>query len=207
MRDVGSAKSENDRGNQPDQSDTDSREQRLSHDGPIVPSPFAAAWIERLRTRDPQRALDVAMGRGRHTLPLARAGYRTFGVDRRLDAVRDAAERAREAGLTIAVWCADLASFPLPPRRFDLLVVTRYLQRDLFGAIQDAVAPGGAVIYETFTVAQRDFGVGPMSPDHLLRPGELRERFERFDILFYEEVNTTEAVARLVARRPATMRD
>ena len=83
-----------------------------------------------------------------------------------------------------------------------LLVVTRYLQRDLFDSIRAAVIPDGVVVYETFTVHQRALGWGPTSPAHLLEPGELRARFDGFDILFYEEVIEPEAVARLVARRP-----
>lgn len=81
------------------------------------------------------------------------------------------------------------------------MVVTRYLQRDLLGPIRDAVAPGGIVIYETFTSNQRVHGVGPKSAEHLLDPGELRERFDGFDVLFYEEVLRPEALARLVARK------
>jgi SAM-dependent methyltransferase len=141
------------------------------------------------------------MGAGRHALPLARAGYRTFGVDRRFEAVRDACVRARESGLEISAWCADLTAYPLPRNLFDLVVVSRYLQRDMFGAIREAVAPGGIVIYETFTVHQRELGTGPTSPDHLLHPGELRERFSGFEIVFYEETRAPEAVARAVARR------
>ena len=57
------------------------------------------------------------------------------------------------------------------------------------------------MIYETFTVNQRRLGFGPTSPDHLLEPGELRRHFEGFDVLFYEEVDAPEAVARIVARR------
>jgi len=141
------------------------------------------------------------MGRGRHALALARAGYRTFGVDRRIDALRDASARARNAGLSLLAWCADLTEFPLPQNRFDLVVVARYLQRDLFPSIQHAVVAGGAVIYETFTVEQRELGFGPASGHHLLLPGELRARFAGFEILFYEEVKTPEAVARLAARK------
>ena len=143
------------------------------------------------------------MGRGRHALLLAARGYRAFGVDVALDAVRSAMREAAKRNLPLHAWCADLTAAPLPDARIDLVVVTRYLQRDLFGAIRDAAIPGGIVIYETFTVAQRSLGFGPRSPDHLLEPGELRRRFEGFEILFYEEVVAAEAVARIVARRSA----
>ncbi len=146
----------------------------------------------------------MAMGRGRHALVCAGLGYRVFGVDVNLDAVRAAASEAARQGLRIRSWCADLTATPLPRERFEAVVVTRYLQRDLFEPIRHAVTPGGIVLYETFTSNQRAHGVGPTSPDHLLEPGELRERFEGFDVLFYEEVLRPEAVARLVARKPGT---
>jgi tellurite methyltransferase len=178
----------------------------------MSPSTFAAAWIGQLApyisrgasrsSRSAGRALDVAMGRGRHALVLARNGFHTFGVDVKLDAVRDAVAAAALEGLTIHGWCADLTMFPLPHDAFDLVVVTRYLQRDLFASLRAAVRPGGCVIYETFTVRQRELGVGPTSPDHLLAPGELQELFRGWEILFYEEVAAPEAVARLVARKP-----
>jgi tellurite methyltransferase len=167
----------------------------------MSPSPFIVEWVERIaREREGQRALDVAMGRGRHAVPLARAGFRTFGVDMKLDAVRDALAAARHEGVRVHGWCADLTRSGLPRERFDVVVVSRYLQRDLFADLRATVVTGGAVIYETFTTAQRATGRPPTSPDHLLEPGELRNRFDAFDVLFYEEVAAPDAVARLVAR-------
>ena len=91
----------------------------------------------------------------------------------------------------------------LPRETFDLVLVTRYLQRDLFPGIRDALRPGGIVLYETFTTNQRRLGVGPTSPDHLLEPGELARHFDGFEMLFYEEVLVA-AVARIVARKPGS---
>jgi len=143
------------------------------------------------------------MGRGRHAVLLARAGFRAFGVDVGFDAVRDAVAAAAAAGMRLHGWCADLTQHPLPAARFDLLVVSRYLQRDLFESLQRSAAPGGVVVYETFTTAQRALGSGPRSPDHLLEPGELRARFavDGWDVLFYEETVKPDALARLVAQR------
>jgi len=141
------------------------------------------------------------MGRGRHALLLARQGFHTFGVDINRDAVHEAMETAARAGLTVHGWCADLTIAPLPVGVFDLVLVTRYLQRDLFDAIKASIRPGGCVIYETFTAAQLAHGVGPKSPDHLLQPGELRSTFADWEEVFYEEVDAPEAVARFVGRR------
>jgi 2-polyprenyl-3-methyl-5-hydroxy-6-metoxy-1,4-benzoquinol methylase len=171
----------------------------------MSPSPFIVEWLERIAgergpsTRD-LRALDVAMGRGRHALPLARAGFRTFGIDVNLEAVRAAMAEGQREGVRIEGWCADLTQHPLPRGRFDLVVVSRYLQRDLFPPLQAALAPGGVMIYETFTTHQRALDRPPTSADHLLEAGELRERFEGLELLFYEEVLAPDALARLAAR-------
>ena len=173
---------------------------------PDPPSAFVVEWAAALgpQLAAPRRLLDVAMGRGRHAIACAGLAYRVFGVDLNLDAVRTATREAGRRGLRTRSWCADLTCTPLPRERFEAVVVTRYLQRDLFEPIRDAVTPGGIVLYETFTSNQRAHGCGPTSPDHLLEPGELRERFQGFDVLFYEEVLRPEAVARLAARRPGT---
>jgi tellurite methyltransferase len=168
----------------------------------MSPSPFIVEWTERIaRERGRSlRALDVAMGSGRNAIMLAQAGFLTCGVDIRLDAVREARAAALAEGVRIDGWCADLTCYPLPRGRFDLVVVCRYLQRDLFPALREAVVPGGIVLYETFTTRQRELGRPPTSADHLLEPGELRERFDGFDRLFYEEVAAPDAVARIAAR-------
>jgi tellurite methyltransferase len=120
-----------------------------------------------------------------------------------LDAVRDAVAAAEAAGVRVHAWCADLTQHPLPVARFDLVIVSRYLQRDLFEALRASAAPGGVVLYETFTTAQRALGTGPTSPDHLLEPGELRARFDidGWNVLFDDETRGPEAVARLAAQR------
>jgi len=174
----------------------------------MTPSPFVIQWATALVDRVPpaRRALDVAMGRGRHAAGLAAAGFRVFGVDLKIDAVREAIELAALRGLVVGGWCADLTRHPLPRERFELVVVTRYLQRDLFPSIREAVVPGGAVIYETFLEGQRALGRGPTSPDHLLKPGELPERFGGFEVVLYEEVSEPEALARIVVRKGSALR-
>ena len=169
------------------------------------PSPFVVEWATRLAPSLPtkRRALDVAMGRGRHARVLCDLGLATLGVDRNFEAVWLAVTELAARGQKLRGWCADLTVSPLPQAAFELVLVTRYLQRDLMPAIKEAVAPGGCVIYETFTVNQRALGKGPTSPHHLLEPGELSGYFRDFEILCSEEASAPEAVARLVARRPA----
>ena len=174
-----------------------------------VPSPFVADWIPRVSALLGRRAraLDVAMGHGRHSTLFARNGFVTFGVDVSFDAVKSAVVRARSEDLVLRGWCTDLTRSGLPAATFDAVLVTRYLQRDLFPTPRNALRSGGIVIYETFTVNQRRLGVGPRSPEHLLEPGELRQHFQGFEVLFSEEVDEPEALARIVARRSALKAD
>ena len=75
-------------------------------------------------------------------------------------------------------------------------------------AIQDALAPGGLLLYETFTREQPAHGWGPSRPAFLLEAGELPRLFPGLEIVQHDEAPVTvprpEASARLVARRPAS---
>lgn len=167
------------------------------------PSPFVLEWVPRVAATlpVPRRALDVAMGRGRHVSPLVRAGFSTFGVDRSWEVVRMAAGDALARGERLRAFCADMTQHPMPPRWFHLVLVSRYLDRARMPAIKAAVTPGGYVMYETFTRHQLLRGRGPTSPDHLLEPGELETHFGDFEIIFADECTAPDALARIVARR------
>jgi len=208
--DVGALETEDGRRDQPQQTKGDRGEKRLSQRDRIIvdpPSPFIAEWLPRIigATAVPARALDIAMGRGRHAAILADAGFHTFGVDVKLDAIREAVNRLAGQQVIVRAWCADLTNYPLPRHAFELVVVSRYLQRDLFPSLRETVVPGGFVLYETFTVRQRALGTGPASADHLLEEGELPRWFDGFEVLLHEEVVGTDAVARLVARKPPSV--
>lgn len=161
-------------------------------------------WLEeQAPLLPPGRALDLAMGEGRNSVFLARRGYRVTGIDRSPTAVGRARAWAAEEGLELRALVGDLERGSLPPGPFEVVVVTRYLQRSLFGPIQEALAPGGMLVYETFTRSHR--GPGPVDPAHLLQPGELRRAFEGLEVLLYRETDCPErgqGVASLLARKP-----
>ncbi|MBK9019157.1 MAG: class I SAM-dependent methyltransferase [Sulfuritalea sp.] len=115
-------------------------------------------------------ALDLACGRGRHTVLLAEQGLRVTAVDRDGIALAAAAARVPSAELLEA----DLEGGPWPfaGRRFDVIVVANYLHRPLLPLLIDSLSPGGALIYETFMVGNARFGK-PSSPQFLLRRDEL----------------------------------
>ena len=96
---------------------------------------------------------------------------------------------------------ADLEAYSLIVAQFDVVLCFYYLQRSLFDLVQQALRPGGMLVYDTYTLDQLDFSHGPRNPEHLLRPGELREAFSSLETLFYCEFRAGKGIASLLARK------
>jgi SAM-dependent methyltransferase len=149
------------------------------------------------------QALDVACGRGRHAIWLAERGLNVLAVDRNADAVRDLNDHARARQLLLRAEVRDLegGANPLPRSAYDVIVVVHYLHRPLFPALIDALAPGGLLVYETFTRAQAARGK-PTSPDFLLESGELLDLVRPLDVLDSREGDYDgRMIASVIARR------
>jgi SAM-dependent methyltransferase len=172
------------------------------------PSEFFSDQLARIRAASQLGVVvDLACGLGRHTLAAAEAGIPTIGVDRNrafLGELREVAAQRKLAVETVRADLEDPVEIPLRSHCCGAVLVFRYLHRPLVPAIARVLAPGGWLIYETFTVHQLELRAGPRNPDHLLRPGELPGLFAGFEILEHWEGLSAEPenaqVARLVAR-------
>ena len=167
------------------------------HDS-LAPSPWVQRWSHLVASGG--SVLDVACGSGRHVRWFAQRGCRVTGVDRD--------EAALTPLQTIAeLLVADIESgpWPLNGRRFDAVVVTNYLWRELLSTIVASVAEGGVLIYETFAAGHQTVGK-PSNPQFLLRPGELLSAAGGLRVIAYEDGFMAEPgrfVQRLVAVREA----
>jgi tellurite methyltransferase len=174
------------------------------------PSPHVVAHLDALRAGAALGAVvDLACGRGRNALAIAAHGIPVLGVDRSAELLGELCGAARAHALPVRAARADLESapaLPLAAGRCGALVVCRYLHRPLAPALEALLAPGGWLIYETFTIHQRELGYGPENPAFLLNPGELPALFPGLDVALHWEGLTEEqkpaAVARLAARKP-----
>lgn len=135
------------------------------------------------------RVLDVACGAGANVAYFLGRGHPVTAVDidvSRLGPLRDDPR--------VEVIAADLEGGSPPPfagRTFGGVVVTRYLYRPLLPHLVRAVAPGGALLYETFALGHERFG-RPANPAFLLAPGELLAAVEgELRVVAYEEVTVT----------------
>jgi SAM-dependent methyltransferase len=145
------------------------------------PNAFLVESVRRLRPAG--LALSLGEGEGRNAVFLARAGWRVIGVDRSRVGLRKALALARDRHVPLAACVADLAAFPLPRARFDLVVsvfchLPASVRHALHRSVVRALRPGGAVVYEAFTPRQLAFGTGgPSRPELLVTLDALRKEF------------------------------
>lgn len=133
-------------------------------------------------------ALDLACGRGQNALWLAAHGYTVLGVDGSRVALTSARQEAvrRDLQRRVLFVQADLDVWHPPAGAFDVVVVFRFLDRDLFPCLRKALRPGGLLFYTT-----RHRGVLRWRPDatqeFLLKKGELPAYFAGWEIVHDEE--------------------
>jgi len=151
-------------------------------------------------------ALDVACGLGQNALWLATAGFRVTGVDASPVAVHRAREWAFQRKLNATFEVVDLeggACFPSASGSWGVISVFHYLHRELFAKMEEALGPGGLLVYKPHLAhALRPPRSHPRRPEFLLRPGELLSSFPSLQVLSYREWTADGgAFAGLLARR------
>ena len=155
------------------------------------------------------RALDLASGRGANALCLARRGGLAVAAwDKSATALATLAFTARQHALHIACQRRDISRRPPEPASFDVIVVSRFLDRGLMAAIKRALRQRGLIFYQTFTKEKVD-DRGPRNPAYLLDKNELLGFFNDWPILYYREEGQTGDLRRgfrnqamLVAQKP-----
>lgn len=181
-----------------------------------------AAYIERIPTEilRPRRWLvdhsgllpdhglcfEAAVGLGGNLPFLLQHGYQVFAADRSNVAVR----YVKKMFPDVRIIQADLHQFMLPENKFSLIVQFYYLEWNLVHQYLKALVPGGIVVLETLTIEM--LKTKPeITPDHLLKPGELRDFFHAWDVLDYREGwiasdhGGEKAVASILARKKQSM--
>lgn len=117
-------------------------------------------------------ALDLACGRGGNAFYLAKRGLTVHAYDISSTAIDWMVKY--QAGLEESVQLLpevrDVVASPPQPNTFDVIVVSRFLDRSLCTSLVAALKPNGVLFYQTFTA-------GLSNPDYLLLPNELPELF------------------------------
>lgn len=166
----------------------------------IEPDPLL---IEACAHLTPGRALDLGGGAGRHAIWLAQQGWQATLADVSDEGLALAEKKAVAANVTLNRRCESAAATvawarqPESPR-FDLVCVFLFLVREQFPALPELLAPGGLLVYKTYTADHPRFQEGH-SLRFALDPGELARAFPALETIASREMG---GMAELIARMP-----
>lgn len=163
-----------------------------------------SSWVVDTLRRLPNDGLiaDIAGGSGRHARLIASPDRPVVLADFILDAVR----RARDSNTSVQSVVADVTMLPFRSATFETVLVANFLNRFLFADLIGLLAPGGHLVYETYTLAhlnlvERGLARGPSTAEFLLRPGELRELVKPLSVLQYWEGEVQDEAGRRCCAR------
>jgi len=169
-------------------------------DADPAPSEFLVEFAAQLPKTG--RALDVACGRGRNAVWLARRGLTVDAVDISSIALAKAMSLAARHGVADRVRTIeqDLAD-GLPPLggTYDVVMCLHFRQLSLWPRLRELVAPGGVLMIETLARHPSNLDV---SPDFLGERDELLAAAGDLDVVFHGRATTGKRASdRLFARR------
>lgn len=131
-------------------------------------------------------ALDLACGRGANAICLAENRLRTTAWDISSSALEQLSLHAKERKLDINTEVRDVSEQPPEINTFDVIVVSRFLDRNVMSHIKNSIKQNGLVFYQTFTKSKVNDS-GPNNPDYLLNNNELLKMFNDWNIIVYRE--------------------
>lgn len=135
------------------------------------------------------KALDLACGSGRNTLYLADKDFHVDAVDIAsiaLDALQKEAKN-RILHSKINTILIDLDKYEVQKNKYDLILMTNFLDRKLLKRSQDALKKGGIFFIETYMINDENEKT-KSDISNLLQSQELKNLFsDSFEILYYDE--------------------
>jgi SAM-dependent methyltransferase len=131
------------------------------------------------------QALELACGLGGNARFLAQCGLKTHAWDISDNALSALIHWAGAHNLPIIPLITDLEQMLLPYQQFDVIVVSRYLDRRLFSAVQDALKPNGLLYYQTFLAPVQDHA--PSNPAFYIQSGEFNQAWSKLKTQVYGE--------------------
>ena len=131
-------------------------------------------------------ALDVACGLGGNAIFLAEQGLVVTAWDISSVAIDKLMAYADQKGLNVNACQQKITANSFNGYSFDVIVVSRFLDRTLSDAIIEALKPDGLLFYQTFT-REKTSPKPPNNPDYLLTENELLALFSPLRVIFYRE--------------------
>ncbi len=130
--------------------------------------------------------IDIAAGQGRDVIFLSRRGFHAYGLERSREAIKLARQAAAENGVEITMVPGEAEHLPFKRGAAGAITIFYFLLREIMDELVAMLAPGGLLVYETFTKRQNAID-RKRDPRYLLDDGELVTYFRDLELLFYEE--------------------
>ncbi len=144
-------------------------------------------WVRLCLQKIPTRkglVLDLACGKGRHSLHLSSLGFSVLSVDYNEENL-NCFSRKNITKLNKDI--ENKNNWPLINSKFDIIIVTHFLNRSIFPLIIKSIKKGGYLVYETFGEGHQKFGK-PKNPDYILYSKELLSLCSSMKLVVYEEI-------------------
>lgn len=127
-------------------------------------------------------ALDLAAGTCHVSVQLAQSKNNVIAVDCSLAALQLGQQLANLYSVKLNPLVADLSCWSVPSSSFDTITCFRYLDREIFPKLVDALKPRGLLIYKTFN--EHYLNDSPrFNPKYVLRSGELGPYLSQLEII------------------------
>ena len=134
-------------------------------------------------------ALDLACGLGANGLLLARHGLKTVAWDLSDVVVKRLQAYAEQRKLPLRAEQRDIERRPPSCDSYDVIVVSRYLERQLVPHLIASLRKGGLLFYQTF-IRDSVENTGPSNPVYRLETNELLQLFSGLRLVVYREEGT-----------------
>ena len=128
--------------------------------------------------------LDLACGKGRHSVFLSNLGYNVLSVDideHKLNCFNGKLIKKK------VIDVENINNWPLEKNKFNAVIVTNFLNRKIFPSIIKSIKKGGYLIYETFSEGHQKIG-RPTNPKYILKPRELLQLSNKMQLVAYENI-------------------
>ena len=144
-------------------------------------------WVKYCLEKIPYKqgyVLDLACGKGRHSLFLSNLGFNVLSVDINYNSLN-----CFNGKLIIkkVIDIENINNWPLEGGKFNIVLVTNFLNRKIFPEIINSVNKGGYLIYETFSEGHQNVGK-PTNPEFILKPRELIKLTKNLQLLEFENI-------------------
>ncbi|PCH85702.1 MAG: tellurite resistance methyltransferase TehB [Piscirickettsiaceae bacterium] len=134
-------------------------------------------------------ALDLACGLGGNAFLLANSGLTVDAWDISSTAITHIQQQTIHCKNHITASVKDILNIHFPENYYDIIVVSRFLEKSIIKKIISALKPKGLLFYQTFTLV-RTSPQGPSNPAFLLKKNELLSLFSELSPVIYREEGT-----------------